>query len=210
MAGLWTPTWQANHAYLATAVVIPTTFTEYTWRCTTAGTSAGTEPTWPVDPSVTPTVTDGSVVWTVGTGFRQAIQAGIVSMLTSFIAANPTIIRTVRTVRPRSFTTADLPVFYVGDLNETIASSPGVRTRTVTGFSCYLVDSMGEQQESNDRMNFAVDALTDLFTENPHIISGRSLFKHTATIDTEEADGPTIFPAVEFQFAEAVVQEGRN
>lgn len=210
MAGIWTPGWQATTAYAVTAVVIPTTFTGYTWRCTTAGTSGSTEPTWPADPSLSPTVTDGSVTWSVGTGFRQAIQSGLVTLLTAFIAANPTIIRSVRTVRPRSFTTVDLPCFYVGDLNETIAHSAGIRTRTVPGFAAYLVDDMGEQIESNDRFNFAVDALTDLFTLNPHAISGRSIFQHTATLDTEVSDGVVTFPAAEFQFAQTHIAEGRN
>jgi hypothetical protein len=59
-------------------------------------------------------------------------------------------------------------------------------------------------------MNFAADVLADLFTSNPHAISGRSLLLHTATIDSEESDGPTIFPALEFQFATTLVAEGRN
>src|SRR5439155_12148752 len=50
MSALWQPQWQASHAYALTAVVIPTTFTGYTWRCTTAGTSAGVEPALPADP----------------------------------------------------------------------------------------------------------------------------------------------------------------
>ena len=57
-ASIWSPYWAANTAYVVPAVVIPTTsvFAGYTWRCTTAGTSAATEPTWP-DPTITPTIT---------------------------------------------------------------------------------------------------------------------------------------------------------
>ncbi len=208
----WTPTWQANTAYTLTAVVIPTstTFAGYTWRCTTAGTSGNTEPTWPTDPSVTPTVTDGGVTWSVGTGFRQAIQYGIGSLVQTFATANPTIIRRVMTVRPRAF--VEFPTFYVGDLNETIDTSAGVRTRTFTGFSCYLVDFLGEQIESNDRMNFAADVLTDLFTLNYHAISGRSILQHIATNDTEVTDeaGAVVYPALEFQFGLTKLAEGRN
>lgn len=210
MAGLWTPGWLANTDYALTAVVIPTTFTGYTWRCTKAGTSGNSEPSWPTDPSLTPTINDGSVTWSVGTGFRQAIQTGVAGLVATFSAANNTIIRSVRTVRPRSFTTSELPCFYIGDLNETITHSAGVRTRQVTGFSAYLVDDLGEQIESNDRFNFAVDALTDLFTLNYHAISGRSNFQHTATRDTEVSDGAVIFPAAEFLFAQTSIAEGRN
>src|SRR5204863_114336 len=109
------------------------------------GTSAGVEPTWPADPSLTPTVTDGSVTWSVGTGFRQALQGGVVSLISTFKAANPTIVRSVLSVRPRSFETVDLPCFYLGDMGETIETSQGTMTRTFDGFSAFLVDTMGEQ-----------------------------------------------------------------
>lgn len=206
----WQPRWQAQTAYAVTAVVIPTTFGGYTWRCTTAGTSGASEPAWPADPSVSPTVTDGTVTWTVGTAFAQAIQSGLGTLIQAFINANPTILRAFRGVRPRSFSTVDLPVFYIGDINESIDTGNGVRTRTVDGFSCFVVDNLGEQIESNDRMTFVRDALTDLFTSNPHAISGRSIFQHTATIDTERDDIPVPYAALEFVFAATKVAEGRS
>lgn len=204
----WQPVWLPSHVYPLTAVVIPTIFGGYSWRATTGGTSGAVEPVWP-DPSLTSTIVDGTVTWSVGTGFRQAIQAGIGVIVNQFIAANPTIVRAFRTVRPRSFTTVDLPVFYIGNLDETITHDSGTRTRTISGFSAFLVDNLGEQIESNDRFNFAVDALTDLFTANPHAISPRSIFQQTATLDTEETDGTVTFAAVEFQFAATFDAEGR-
>ena len=214
MSAIWQPQWVKNTAYLASAVVIPTTtvFAGYTWRCTTAGTSAATEPTWP-DPTITPTVTDGTVVWSVGTGFRQAIQYGIYALVTAFSAANPTIVRSVRTVRPPSFASStSLPVFFMGDLNESITHADGVRTRIVSGFSCYLVDQLGTIDDSNDRMNFAADVLTDLFTANYHAISGTSIFQHTSTSDFEYPDpkASVVYPALEFTFAETKSSEGRT
>ena len=214
----WKPYWLPNHAYALTAVVVPTdtnyvtgVFDGYTWRCTVAGTSGGTEPAWPANPSLTPTVSDGTVTWSVGTGFQQAIQAGISGIVTTFAQANPTIVRAVRTVRPRSFSgDTALPVFFIGDLNETVTTANGIRTRQVTGFSAYLVDTLGDPTESNNRLNFAKDAFTDLFTANFHAISGRSNFQHPATLDTEFDEGGVIFPAVEFQFGQTSVAEGRN
>ena len=207
---VWEPVWQANHAYALTAVVIPTTFDGNTWRCTTAGTSGGTDPFIGVNPSITPTVTDGGVTWSVGTGFRQALQDGVVGIVRTFAAANPTILRAVRHTRPRSLTTVELPVFWVGDFNETIETSQGVRTRTMQGFSCYAADRLGEQMESDDRINFLVDVLTDLFTLNLHAAGGYSLFQHTATIDQEFDEGGVIFPGAEFQFGESKIAEGRD
>lgn len=206
----WTPTWQPATAYLATAVVIPTVFSGYTWRCTTPGTSGLVQPTWPADPSVSPTVTDGGVTWTVGTGFRQAIQSGIASLVQGFSAANLTIIRNVLTVRPRSLLTAELPCFYIGDLSETITTGQGIRTRQMSGFSCYLADRIGDQFDSNDRMNFVVDALTDLFTDNYHAVSGRSNLQHVGTNDIELDERGTLFVGVEFLFSQTSVAEGRT
>jgi hypothetical protein len=211
MSALWQPYWQAAHAYALTAVVIPTTFGGYTWRCTTAGTTGNAEPTWPTDPSLTPTVTDGTVVWSVGTGFRQALQSGIASVVTAFAAANPTIIRSIRTVQPLSFANVELPCFFIGDMSESIAHANGIRQRAFSGFSAYLVDALGSIDESNDRMNFAADVLTDLFTANYHAANGRSIVEHTATNDTEISDRKgEVYPALQFQFGQSEVAEGRN
>ncbi len=208
MTALWQPTWKAATAYALTAVVIPTTFAGYTWRCTTAGTSGNVEPTWPTDPSTTPTIADGGVTWSVGSGARQAYQAGLVSIVTTFAQANPTIIRKVRSVAPLSFSNSELPLFYVGDMAESISTGQGIRTRTFSGFSAYLVDALGSPDESNDRMNFAADALADLFTANQHAANGRSIFQHVATNDTELGD--LHLPALEFLFAQSAVSEGRT
>jgi hypothetical protein len=54
--------WQATHAYSLGEVRRPTSTNNRTYRATTAGTSAGSEPTWPTTDGGT--VTDGSVVWT--------------------------------------------------------------------------------------------------------------------------------------------------
>lgn len=209
MSALWQPVWQANHAYLSTAVVIPSVADGYTWRCTTPGTSAGVEPVWPVDPSTTPTIVDGGVTWTVGTAFRQVLSAAIVSLVTTFAAANPTIIRSVWTTKP-NLSNAEMPCFYIGDLAESITHMQGVRTRTFSGFSAYLVDNPGATDESSARLDFAADALVDLFTANPHAASGRSIFQHVGTNDIESPDGVIPLPGLELLFAETTVTEGRT
>lgn len=54
--------WAATTAYSLTNYRCPTTPNGYAYECTTAGTSGGTEPTWPT--TVGNTVNDGTVVWT--------------------------------------------------------------------------------------------------------------------------------------------------
>lgn len=55
-------TWVATTAYTVGQFTVPTTANGYYYKCTTAGTSASSQPTWPT--TLGTTVTDGSVVWT--------------------------------------------------------------------------------------------------------------------------------------------------
>jgi len=56
------PQWQASTAYTPQASVVPRqTPGGHLYECVTAGTSAATEPTWPITPG--DTITDGTVVW---------------------------------------------------------------------------------------------------------------------------------------------------
>lgn len=61
-------TWQANKDYVVSQHILPTTPNGHKYKCTTAGTSGASEPTWPLDaddiPTIGGTVTDGTVVWT--------------------------------------------------------------------------------------------------------------------------------------------------
>lgn len=54
--------WAASTAYSEGDFVEPTTANGFIYRCTTAGTSGSTEPTWPTTEG--DTVSDGTVVWT--------------------------------------------------------------------------------------------------------------------------------------------------
>lgn len=53
--------WQASTAYVVGNVRRKTTDNGHAYICVVAGTSAGTEPTWPTTPGAT--VTDGTVTW---------------------------------------------------------------------------------------------------------------------------------------------------
>lgn len=209
MTALWNPAWSALHAYSLTAVVVPTTFAGYQWYCTTAGTSGAVEPTWP-DPTITPTIVDGTVTWAAATALRMAAQAGLLALVQAFAAANPTIVRSVRTNRPPSYVNAELPCFYIADIGETETYTPGLWQRTLSGMTAVLVDAMGSVDESNDRMNFAHDALATLFTLNYHAISGRSIFQFQSVDDGEVQEAGAAFPTLVFNFGATTGQEGRT
>ncbi len=53
--------WQASHSYAVGQLVRPTVANGRTYRCTVAGTSSGSQPTWPTSDGGT--VTDGGVTW---------------------------------------------------------------------------------------------------------------------------------------------------
>ncbi len=54
--------WAASTAYSSNDTICPTTANGRMYRCSTAGTSAATEPTWPTTDGGT--VSDGTAVWT--------------------------------------------------------------------------------------------------------------------------------------------------
>jgi hypothetical protein len=56
------PVWEATTAYAVGQLIQPTTSNDLFYRCITAGTSGGTEPTWPTT-GVGSTVADGTVIW---------------------------------------------------------------------------------------------------------------------------------------------------
>ena len=58
----WGSQWAATTTYAVGALVVPAVSTKYYYKCTTAGTSGSSSPTFPT--VIGSTVTDGSVVWT--------------------------------------------------------------------------------------------------------------------------------------------------
>ena len=63
---IWTESgniiWQKSHPYTAGAIIVPINNNGHYYKCTVAGTSGATEPSWKKDNGIT--VTDGSVTWT--------------------------------------------------------------------------------------------------------------------------------------------------
>lgn len=57
--------WQAAQAYVTDSWVIPTSIASHVYKCTVAGTSAGTEPVFEEYTTIGDTFTDGTVTWMV-------------------------------------------------------------------------------------------------------------------------------------------------
>lgn len=205
-----TPVWTAATAYLAGAIVTETTGLPM-WRCTTAGTSGNAEPTWP---TASPwTVTDGTVVWTLNTTFRQDVHDGIVTTLTNWQTANPTLLRQVYHARPDSYTLGDLPAATVGNMTESITVMNGIRQRRMDGFTVELIDRAPIAGEADDRMNALVDGLMDYITDAYHSASGTSIVEPIGVSDGDSgliAEGSNLYWYSNVLIFRAYVAEGRT
>lgn len=67
--------WQATHNYALNDLVVPTVYNGLYYRVSVdAGSSGGSQPTWPLIPGVT--VVDGGITWTCVSGLQYARQDG--------------------------------------------------------------------------------------------------------------------------------------
>jgi hypothetical protein len=70
---LGSPAWAATTSYAAGVYVHPTVWNGHVYKCTVAGTSGGSEPTW-ITTGPPNTQTDGGVTWEdLGSGFAQTV-----------------------------------------------------------------------------------------------------------------------------------------
>ena len=199
--------WTAGTAYLVGAVVTPITPDGTCWRATVAGTSAGTEPTWPT--AVPWSVVDGGVTWTRGTTFRQDVNNGLQTVLLGFQSANPTLLRKIYTERPGNVGSEELPAAWIDAQPESIKHDMGTRTRTQAP-TVVVVDRTPAPEEFSDRINFLVDALIDAFTAYPHAASGTSIVQMTGVTEVDIDEGGVHVSGVSLAFGEVYVTEGRN
>jgi hypothetical protein len=206
--------WLPNHDYLAGAVVTETAGLPL-WRCTVAGQTGGTEPTWAT--AAPWTTTDGSVTWTLNTTFRERVRAGMATTLGLFKIANPTLLRKVWSVRPDSYTLGDLPCIAIGDLTETIGDGAGpfqgIRQRKMTGFTVSIVDRTPDNTEAANRSDILVDALMDYLTDAYHMAGGTSLVTPLGVEDGPSgsvSEAPNLSWYSQVLIFEATIAEGRT
>jgi hypothetical protein len=79
--------WAPGEAQIIGDLLVPSTLNGYLYRCTTAGTTGATEPTWPV--AVGATVSDGTAVWTCGVATAAAGTVGMEAVLQQMLNDSP-------------------------------------------------------------------------------------------------------------------------
>lgn len=79
--------WEGTTAYVLGDTVIPTTPNGFRYEVTTAGITAGTEPSWPT--SIGSTVADGGVIWTCVAGDRPTTEIKLATTSGGLAGATP-------------------------------------------------------------------------------------------------------------------------
>jgi hypothetical protein len=126
--------------------------------------------------------------------------------MTAFIAAHPTIIlRHFRSLPPSLLT--DVPFTYLDLRPERIDHESGLRHRTMNP-SIVAIFDLGDNGETTDLMDAAVDLLVDHFTSYPHIVVGTVW--DAMTVADEAVPNDTSMIAVRFTFGNISIGEGRT
>jgi len=139
--------------------------------------------------------------------FRVDIVNGIGTMMTAFIAANPTVIRRHFRRRPPS-TNNDIPYSYLDLRPEAISHVSGLRERVLSP-SVVAVFAITDNLETADLQDAATDLLIDHFTTYPHLVAGTVWDAITVT-EENAPDGLTDRTAVRFTFGNISIHEGRT
>lgn len=143
----------------------------------------------------------------MSTTFRADVAAGLKSVLDTFKAANPTLVRATfiqRPTAPREFPTA-----YVGERSETVSHDAGTRRRTMSP-TVVVVDSPTDPDAVMGRMDIVVDALLDALTAQTHLASGVVWRGIGSITDTVEQVGDAMYPAVVITLVDVEIEEGRT
>jgi len=145
-------------------------------------------------------------------GGRVDLVTGLVAILDSFIASNPTLLRRRFTVRPPSLVT-DLPCAYIDLRPETIHYDSAMRDR-VASPSIVFVDIVTDNGESMQRKDVLVDAFTEHLDLHPLILTGNGVWSDGTWSDErenlgrpEDNDAPAL--AVRFTFNDVLIKDQR-
>jgi hypothetical protein len=142
---------------------------------------------------------------------RADVVDGILSVLNAYRVANPTKLRRVLSKRPGGF--AEVPVAYLGFLDEEIIHTSGTRQRTFAGATVVVVDNFHDSPTNHHRFDELIDGLVDAFTASPHAVPGAVLTitsVRDGEISIEGQAGVNVYPSATITFGELVIMEGRN
>lgn len=138
--------------------------------------------------------------------FRVDLVTALVSLLNTYKTANPTLLRDVHTARPAHI--GETPIAWIGNRNESEVHDSGTRTRVIS-VDVVIADVVPDNEQAAGRMDVLWDALVDVFTAAPHMVSGSSVVEVT-TIAEGETDYGTVPYRILVISVTANLIEGRN
>jgi hypothetical protein len=142
------------------------------------------------------------------TTFREDVVDGIMAVLNTYIAANPTLLVRAYRSKPLNVGAGDLPAAYIDFRNEDINHSEGTRTRTMSP-SFVVVDRVADNIETGDRLDPLVDDLVDAFTAQPQLVTG-TIWDRMTVADIPVVIGEYEFAGVRFTIPDVTISEGRD
>lgn len=115
------------------------------------------------------------------------VRSSAFSVVETYRAANPALIRHAHTTRPAGF--SDLPAVYVGDVRTQLFHDSGTR-RWAAEVDVVLVDNVAVNEEAMARLDITAMALVDAFTDQPHAFGDNTVGEPIGVASlTEEVNG---------------------
>lgn len=138
------------------------------------------------------------------------VVAALLSILNTYRTANPTRLRAVFTARPGGV--GEVPFAYIGARDEAITHTEGTRSRDFSP-TVVVVDTYGDNEQTQDRLDILQDGLVDAFTAGVHAIGYGVLEQDGVRDEDVSFTGPervTFYRGRTFTFSHILVTEGRN
>lgn len=126
--------------------------------------------------------------------------------LTSFQAANTSLVDDVAKARPPAIT--DRKVIFIGGIEELIRHDSGTRQR-IADVTLVCTRQLGDNAEATDDLEDTADALVDWLTTNYGLTGNLTFQEPVRTSTTEISDGGAFLPAV-LVVCRAFIQQGRT
>ena len=140
-------------------------------------------------------------------GERQDLVSGVTTMMTAFIAAQPTLLKRHFRARPESAVT-DWPCSWLDLRPEDVHDDSAMRDRT---FNASIVFAAGTGD--NDQMMALLDSIVDAFTDHldsyPHILTGSAWSDGSWSEEAIPLGDDTSTPGVRWTFAPILSKRGR-
>jgi hypothetical protein len=140
-------------------------------------------------------------------GERQDLVSGITTMMTAFIAAQPTLLKRHYRARPESAVT-EWPCSWLDLRPEEVSYDSAMRDRT---FSPSIVFVAG--RGDNDQMMTLLDSLVDAFTDHldsyPQILTGSAWSDGSWSDESIPLGDETVTPGVRWTLSPILSKRGR-